>query len=193
MAIVNFDKIINYLKPVKKFSINERTLRSEGIKVLIDDERWIRLFSSIKKSPSILKAEEEIRTLIEEKTRLHMENNMLQAEKQAEKSVSEERLIEIYERERMIEKRNDELEAEINSRNFVLLDNAVTYLYRNMIKSQKRTVELDSQIKKMRNTLKNRIDERGALEASVNETYNFLHGLLGAKQIESIDIHYTLD
>ncbi|MCL2057900.1 MAG: hypothetical protein FWH01_02415 [Oscillospiraceae bacterium] len=215
MAKKIIGKIIDGLLPPKKISIDERTLRNAGVGVLILDERWDRLFTSIEKTPPIIKAEGAIRACLDEKTRLHMENNMNQAERQvklnriaeladiianggnesalSELEECEARARELGERELLIEQKGYELDAEIKKGNIALLEIAIAYLYRSMKKSQTRVAELDTQIEGMRNTLKNSIDERATLGESINDTYNFLHGLLGAKQIESIDIHYTLD
>jgi len=256
MAKIYFRKIIgkiienlrNRILPRKKISIDERILQSEGIEVLIQDERWIRLFDSIKKNASIVQVEDKIRVRLDEKTRLHMQNKINQAEKQvnqnriaelteklkniyiiemadnkpdnepdnvrdiaadnmpdnmpgenAKKSAKNEidacsnKINEIDERCSLIEQRREELDSEIKQYNIALLDTAVIYLYRYMKTSRKRVNALDAQITSMRNGIKARIDERETLAASVNETYNFLHGLLGVKQIESIDNHFTLD
>ena len=221
MAKFHFGKIFNGLGPQKKISLNKRLLRNAGVGILIHDPRWDLLFTTIKKPPSIIKAEDALRSALDEKTRLRMENNMNQAERPAKQKRIDElsraitkyvdgttgaaesaraeilecetRIAELDARARQMEQRNDELEDEIMSVNLALLEDAVSYLYRHMKKSQSRVTELDKQIPKMRETLKDSISERETLDAAVNETYHFLHGLLGAEQIESLDDHYTLD
>jgi len=302
MKKFQLSKRIGSLLPQKKVSLDKRELRKSGIGLLVEDERWDRLFSTVKKSSSIIKTEKTIRDCLGEKTRLQMERNINQAEKQftlnriieltgagnasagkagainagsgsantnntgavitntgntgasnasagnsyassagadntkagnievsntkvsntdrannidrasnieagdtatsyagAKKTVQENvvaceaKIREIDERDSRIQQRSDELEIMINKNNYLLLENAVSYLYQYMINSQTRVSDLDDQIADMRDGLKKRIDERATLAESVNETYNFLHGLLGAKQIESLDIHYTLE
>ena len=211
----NLEKLLDGIFPSKKLTIGKRELRSAGIGIVIHDARWDRLFSFIKKSPSLIKEEESLNSLIKEKTRLHMEDNMNKAEKKkrlarimelTERAISggdegarmemaecEARVREINEREPQIAQRDSELEREIGESNLALLDEAVSYLYTNMKKSQTRVAELETQITEMREAIKERIIERSDLENTVKETYNFLHGLLGAKQIESLDDHYTFD
>jgi len=212
-------RFIHNLLPAKKISFNKRALRDAGIDVLIHDERWSRLFSYVNKTSSIIKAEELLNSKIEEKTRLRMENNMIRAEKQdrlnkieglaarannddeefaesaesarAEISEYEARVKEIDEREPQIEQRDEELDREIRRINLSLLETTVSYLYHYMNKSRTRIEELDIIINDMRETLKERVSERVELDIAVNETYNFLHGLLGAQQIESVDDHFT--
>ena len=215
MARVKFANIIEGLLPQKKIPIDKRTLRSEGIGALIQDERWIRLFSTIKKTPSIIKAEQTLRSYLDEKTRLHMENNMIQAEKNAKINkiteltntsanngsesfrmdidACETRIREIDERAPLILQRQDELDIEINRRNLELLEDAASYLYQYMKNAKRQVAGLDDKISDTRQKLKDMIDERETLDASANETYNFLHGLLGAKQIETLDDHYTIE
>ena len=214
MRMLHLKKIVGALLPAKKIVLDERELRKAGIGVLIEEERWDRLFSSVEKTPSIIKTERILRDCLDEKTRLRMESNMLKAEKQAmldriieltgaadngdhsiysEIEECDSKISDINEREPLIERRNVELDVEIKANNYALLEEAVPYLYRYMKKSQARVADLDERIDDMRNNLKARIDERAGLAESVDETYNFLHGLLGAKQIESLDMHYTLD
>ena len=223
----NLKSIINGIIPIKKISLGERALRSAGISVLSHDERWRRLFLSVQKPPSIVKAEESLNSRIKDKTRLHMERNMLKAERQnkqnriaelasraenagkaelasraedaedksvlAEIAKCEARIREIDEREPQIEQRYDELDIEIREINLALLDSTVAFLYQYMKRSQTRVAELDSQIDEMREALKDRVAERADLDNSVNVTYNYWHGLLGAKQMESVENHYTPD
>ena len=215
MAKISLGKLFDGFFTQKKITLNARTLRYAGIGVLTEDERWNRLFSSVEKSSSIIKAEAAISKLLDERTRLHMENNMIQAEKhvklnsiieltdkainednesaRAEIEKSETRVREINEREPQIEQRLDEIDEDVKEINLAMLEDAVSYLYQYMKKTQTRVAELDTQIADTREALKNKISERGTLDASANETYQFLHGLLGAAQIESLDDHYTLD
>ena len=208
------DRIISGLAPPKKFVLDEKALRRAGIGVLIHDERWERLFSTIKKPQAIIKAEGAITSLIDEKTRLNIEKNMSQAEKQSKiyriKELTDQvfnihntavrieldecdaRIKEINERAPQIVRRIDEIDAEIRSENLALLEMGISYLYQYMKKSQAKVAELDKQITETRELLKTYISERETLEGSANETYHFLHGLLGAQQIESLDEHYTL-
>ena len=211
--MINFGRIIDGILPRKKFVLDEYALRNAGINILIQDERWERLFSSVKKPAAIVKAEGAIHAFLDEKTRLNMEKNMIAAEKQVklnriveltDKAVNENdeaarteidaceaRVREINERDPQIEQRDEELDNEIKAANLAMLEDAALFLYRYMKKSQARVSELSTQISNMRETLKERISEREELDASVNETYQFLHGLFGAKQIESLDDHYT--
>jgi len=215
MIKIKFNKLIEDILPLKKISLDRRALRNAGVGVLVLDERWDRLFTSVKKPPAIVKAEQIIRNCLDEKIRLQMESKLNNAEKQvklnriieltealnnnssesarAEIEECGTKTREINERELQIEQRYDELDREIAAKNSALLEDAVLYLYRYMKKSRSRITELDAQIEDMRDNIKARIDERVSLDESVNETYNFLHGLLGAKQTESLDIHYTLD
>ena len=212
MTKIQLGKIIEGILPVKKLSFNGRTLRSAGIGMLIYDKRWDRLFSSIEKPPAIVKAEESINSRLNELTRLKMESNMNKAEISVRKKRIDElseryagndtyrpeiiecetKIRELSARELQIDKRSAELEREINENNISLLENSVSYLYVRMKKSRARIEELDGQINVMRETLKDRISEREALGESINETYNFLHSLLGAEQIEMLDKHFTL-
>ena len=212
MSKLHLGKIIEGILPVKKLSFSGRTLRNAGIGTLIYDERWSRLFTSMEKPAAIAKAEESINSRLDELTHLKMESNMNRAEIQVRnkrigdlyetaavsESVNPEieecetKVRELSAREMQIEKRSGELEREINDNNIALLENSVSYLYQRMKKSKARIEELDEQISAMRETLKEHISERETLGESVNETYNFLHSLLGAEQIETLDNHYTL-
>jgi len=242
IAKYGLDKLIGGRAQPKKASLDEKALRRAGVGILIHDERWNRLFSTVKKPPAIVKAEESITSLVDEKTRLNMENNINQAEKQVNlRRISEltehalnardtasfiehdergtrvmeieeriregdarageiderikeldARINEIDERESQIAQRIEAIDSDVKSENLALLETGISYLYQYMKKSQAKVSELDERITETRESLKAYISERETLEESVNETYNFLHGLLGVEQIDSLDEHYTL-
>jgi len=207
-------KLFDGLRPQKNIRLDRDALRNAGIGVLIQDERWNNLFKTVKKTPLITKNEAEINNYLKEKTRLHIENKIVLAEKQvnvnrileltmgpepageaahAEIDGCEARVRAINERTAQIEQAAGEIDQKIYDSSLAMLEDAITYLYRAMKKSQARVAELDRQISEIRESLKERISERETLDASVNDTYFFLHGLLGVNLIDPIDEHYTTD
>jgi chromosome segregation ATPase len=201
--------------PAKKITLDERVLQRARISVLTLDERWNNLFAAIEKTPAIIKAEEALNNCVKEQARLTAESKDNQTDKKArlrrimeltteaferENEAARAEITECEERVRAINAREPEIEREqgalaqkIKDSNVALLESAVAYLYVSMKKSQKRVAELDTMITDMRETLKDCISERELLDAAGTETYHFLHGLLGAAQIESLDEHYSLD
>ena len=211
---LNLGRLIDSFRAPKKYRLEKDALRNAGIGVLTQDERWNKLFVTIKKTPAIIKAEEEISNYLNEKTRLHVENKILLAEKQvkinrilelsqggapasesarAEVDACEARMLELNEREAQIGQRAADIDAKINESSLAMLEDVTAYLYNTMKKSQARIAELDAQIAKLRETLKEQISERETLSASVGDTYFFLHGLLGFNLIDPLDDHFTLD
>ena len=195
----------------KRYRLDKDTLRNAGIDVLINDERWNGLFKTIEKTPAILKAENEMRKYLEEKTRLHMEYKMNAAEKQSrvnrimelgqfahnggepallKMNECEARLSELNEAYERIKLKESEIDGKLTECSLSTLEGAIAYLYRTMKRSKARVGGLDMRIAGMRETLKERISERETLAASVSDTYFFLHGLLGVDIIDPLDDHY---
>ena len=185
-----FKKITGFLpgdrKRYKSVKVNASTLRNAGIDALPKDERWNRLFSFINKTPSIIKNEQTINALINEKTNLRMENNIINAELDI-KETSNERRETLLERVTQIDQKFSDIDDEIKKKNISLLEEASSYLYQYMEDSRARAADLDDKITDAREALKAMISERETLNAAADETYQFLHGLLGVSQIDMID------
>lgn len=196
----------------KKNKFDRKILRKNDISLLILDERWNSLFANVEKSPDILKAEEKLKELLKEQSRLiaeskdiaynkkvHMdkimkltteayENNNEQA--QTDMQSCQKEIKKINERIESIEKNLDNMPNLIKEANLELLEHTVINVYFNLRAKEKRVGELEQLIEEIRNKLKEYIDEKESLSQDNTDVYSYFHDLLGGEELEKLDREY---
>jgi len=203
------NKLVDSLVTRKKTELPSNILRPNNISVLTLDERWNTLFKNIEKTSIIVRCEEKINGYLIERAKLTSE----QKECSVQKKEILKRIMEISAEafdqnsdealERMdsyrsqveginarlseIEERFSGIEKEIADANMEMLENAVSYLYYNIRKAQKRVEELDGLIEETRKKLMECISERYTISEAYNEAYTSFHDLLGAEQVSELD------
>jgi hypothetical protein len=190
-----------------KFDI--KTLKDNDISLLILDERWNGLFSSIRKTPAIERLEEKLKELMKEEARLiaekkeidsrkrrHMDRIILLTPDVFEKSDADARkkmqeaeheINRINRQAAQIENRLGKLPESMKQANLKLLEVTVRIVYRKIRASKKRINELEKLIEETREKLKACIDEKETLAKENADVYSYLHDLLGGEKLEKLD------
>jgi len=200
--------------PRKKFELDEGILARNNILMLTLDERWNSLFAGVERTPAIMRLEDALNQLMKSQARLTAE----QAENQSDKKMLLARIMELTEeaftnenaqarseiesceaKVRQINERAPKIEDELaalgratRKGNMDLLESAVMLLYPSIHDAHARIAVLEAEIESLREKLISCISEKEALAATYNEAYQFMHGLLGADQIEALDSYFSL-
>ena len=208
------DKFIGGFMPRKKIELDAQVLTRNNILVLTLDERWNSLFSSVERTPAIIRLEDALNQRLKDQARLTAEQKENLSDKRkllarimelteeaftnenaaarGEIASCETKVRQINARELEITTELGALEASVRKANMDLLESAVALLYPGIHDAQLRIAELGIEIESMRNKLKECISEKETLLATYDEAYHFMHDLLGAEQIEALDRFYSL-
>lgn len=193
----------------KNFNLNNKDiLRMRRIPLLYNDQSWIKLFGEAK-DKNIQNTKEEILKLKAKEKELETNHNKLQREKSncmkmilgVSDSVNNENKIEnivlLDEYKINLERITEEIEdvkfqletipQEIREVNLKLLNHTIKYGYDELKQREEVVEKAKSEIEILRERLKELIKTRVDYEEWINETYLFLHGILGPEIIEKID------
>lgn len=192
----------------KNINLDESILLKNKIPLLHNDDSWIKLFGDTN-DKNIQNAKEELIELVSKEKEIEIQYRELQKEKlkcmkmilgvsdsiNNENKVENIALLDDY-KNRMINI-NEELEEltfqietipkEIRETNLKLLNATVQYGYDELKAKEKIVNQSISEIEILRQRLKELIETKHDYEEWINETYTFLHGLLGSEVIEKID------
>lgn len=195
----------------KTISLDESILQKNRIPLLIKEPEWVKLFGD-NKNKYIQESKEELNQLLTRQNVLKSYYEKLQKKKRkymkmilnVSESVNnennnnkekhlelldeyKEKILEINEEIEDVKFQIETLPKEIRNSNFQLLTATVEYGY-NELKSRekilnKSLVEIDI----LREKLKTLLEIKYSTEEWINETYTFLHDILGSEVIEEID------
>ncbi|OZV13808.1 hypothetical protein CIW83_02385 [Tissierella sp. P1] len=192
----------------RNISLDQSILLKNKIPLLYNDESWVKLFGDVN-DKNIQNAKEELIELVSKERELEIQNRELQREKlkcmkmilgisdsiNNDNKVENIALLDDY-KNRMISI-NEELEEltfqletipkEIREANLKLLNLTIEYGYDELKVKEKVVAQSIGEIEALRQKLKNLIKTKHDYEEWINETYTFLHGLLGSEVIEKID------
>ncbi|MBU5313887.1 hypothetical protein KQI38_17815 [Tissierella carlieri] len=192
----------------RNISLDQSILLKNKIPLLYNDESWVKLFGDVN-DKNIQSAKEELIQLVSKERDLEIRNRELQKEKlkcmkmilgisdsiNNDNKVENIALLDDY-KNRMISV-NEELEEltfqletipkEIREANLKLLNLTIEYGYDELKVKEKIVTQSIGEIEALRQKLKNLIKTKHDYEEWINETYTFLHGLLGSEVIEKID------
>ncbi|WP_406242387.1 hypothetical protein ACF3M2_19295 [Tissierella carlieri] len=192
----------------RNISLDQSILLKNKIPLLYNDESWVKLFGDVN-DKNIQSAKEELIQLVSKERDLEIRNRELQKEKlkcmkmilgisdsiNNDNKVENIALLDDY-KNRMISV-NEELEEltfqletipkEIREANLKLLNLTIEYGYDELKVKEKVVAQSIGEIEVLRQKLKNLIKTKHDYEEWINETYTFLHGLLGSEVIEKID------
>ncbi len=188
--------------------LDENIMLKNKIPILVMDENWLRLFGDIKyKNMQYLK--EELNELIKKEGKLKEKSYILQREKthamkmilgisdaiNNESKDVDPKLLDEYKSK--IEKANEELEEitfqletiphEIREVNFQLLETTADYGYKELKTREKKLKETVDELDKLRERLRELINEKHDYEEWIDSAYSFLHGMLGSEEMEKLD------
>lgn len=192
----------------RDMELDENILRRNNIPLLFNDLSWIKLFGNssdknIENSKEILmgllakqkQVESEINQLQREKTKSmkmilgvsDSVNNDNQSQNVGLLDEYKEKILEINEKLDELTFEMETIPKEIREANFKLLNDTVKYGYDEIKYKQKIVDKSISEIEILRKRLKELIVTKHDYEEWVNQTYTFLHGILGSEIIEKLD------
>ena len=208
------DKLIGGFMPRKKFELDPGILVRNNIHVLTLDERWNSLFAGVERTPAIERLEDALNQSLKDQAKLTAEQLENASDKKRllsrimeltveaftnenaaardEISSCEAKVKQINARELEIAAGLGALDGAIRKANMDLLEGAVTLMYPGIHSAQARIAELEAEIEAMREKLKGAISEKETLAATYDAAYQFMHGLLGADQIEALDRYFSI-
>lgn len=192
----------------RDMELDENILRKNNIPLLFNDLGWIKLFGN-SSDRNIESSKETLMELLAKQKQVESEINKLQREKSnsmkmilgVSDSVNNDNksenigLLDEYKQNILdINEKLDELTfqmetipKEIRDANFKLLNDTVKYGYDELKYKQKIVDKSMAEIEFLRERLKELITTKHDYEEWVNETYTFLHGMLGSEIIEKLD------
>lgn len=196
----------------KFISLDEKTLRRNRIPLLIKEPEWVKLFGDIN-NRQIQSAKEELIKLISNEKELEAYSKKIQRDKakhmkmilEVSNIVNDEdnhsdktkniNLLDQYKEE--ILKINEEIEEirfklesfpkEIREANFQLLNATVQYGYDELKNKEREFNKAVTEIEGLRLKLREALKVKHDNEEWINDTYTFLHGVLGSEVIEKLD------
>lgn len=199
---------------MKNIDIKENIIRRNRIPVLIYTTDWIQLFSNhrtkgmqktIDRLESLLSKEKDLEEELKEVEKkkkllmskiLHLSNELNENSNNAVISMLEKTQKEILSINSRIPQILEELEDipfEIDKQNTILLKDTIKRAY-DMINEYKQESEItQSEIIKIRQSLAGLIQKKVDLEESVNKLYSYLHGIMGAAEMEKLDENLLKD
>ena len=196
----------------KFISLDENVLRRNRIPILIKEPEWVKLFGDINnRQIQATKAEliqliikeqklEEHFKKIQKKKAKHMKmilevSNIVNDEENNNDKTKNINLLDRYKEE--ILQINEEVESikfqlenfpkEIREANFQLLNATVQYGYDELKHKEKEFDKAVSDIESLRIKLREAVITKHDNEEWINNTYTFLHGVLGSEVIEKLD------
>lgn len=193
---------------VKDIEIKENMVRRNKIPILIYTPDWIQLFSNyrsrsmqkiIDKLEELLTKEKSLEEELKEMERkkkilmnkiLHLSNELNENSNHAAIQALEDAKKEILSINTHIPNILEELEQipfDINSQNTMLLRETVKRAYALINESKQEAESTQEEINKIRESLANLIQKKVDSEERVNKLYSYLHGIMGATEMEKLD------
>ncbi len=193
---------------MKDIDFKDNIVKKNKIPILIYVPEWIQLFSNYKSKSmqkTIARLEEliarekecdsEFRSL--EKRKKVVMNKILYISKDINENYNEEalsrmeaaekELIEINQKMPLLMEELEALPSLINGQNTQLLKETIKRSYE-LIKEHKSEAEkCQEQVNELRQKLAVLIQKKVDMEERVNKLYSFVHGMLGADEMESLD------
>lgn len=192
----------------KNIKLDENILRKNKIPLLFNEPSWVKLFGDTG-DKDIKNKKEELIQLITKEKEMSIRSRKLQKEKlESMKMIlgvsdsvnndnKTENVILLDEYKDKIYSINQELEEltfqlemmpkEIRECNFKLLNATIQYGYDELRYKEKIVSQSIEEIEVLRQKLKGLMETKHNYEEWINETYTFLHGILGSEVIEKID------
>lgn len=196
----------------KFISLDENVLRRNRIPLLINEPEWVELFGDINNRQiqstkaeliQLISKEKELETYskrIQKKKAKHMKmilevSNVVNDEDNNNDKTKNIKLLDQYKEEilhinKEVEEIKFQLEVfpkEIREANFQLLNATVQYGYDELKHKEKEFDKAVTEIESLRLKLREALKTKHDNEEWINDTYTFLHGILGSEVIEKLD------
>lgn len=184
------------------------SIKGKHIPILTLDNKWHELFAISKKTPEVIKLEEQVNELLKRQGFLNQEikdlkklkSNLMneivenmELTKNAENVMLDKHQELIREINDKIDAYNDELldlPALLKGANEELMILTMDICYHRLYDNSKLIIEISEWIRKVRNELKNRIMKKKAKEIENQLAYTYMHNIFGAEVINVFDLKY---
>ena len=182
------------------------SIKGKHIPILTLDNKWHELFAISKKTPEVIKLEEQVNELLKRQGFLNQEDlkklksnlmneivENMELTKNAENVMLDKHQELIREINDKIDAYNDELldlPALLKGANEELMILTMDICYHRLYDNSKLIIEISEWIRKVRNELKNRIMKKKAKEIENQLAYTYMHNIFGAEVINVFDLKY---
>lgn len=191
-----------------QIEIDYNIMLKNNIPILTKDKTWIKLFGEIKnKEVDRIKQElqEQLNTYSEAKKEKvvagdkkrkmmvdiinlsHRVNNGDEKNSLEQLKIKQEEMLELND---IIDQRQFELEtipSKVRKLNYELLKETVRIAYEELKVNEKEFECTKQEIETYRETLKQLIAKKNDYEEKINDTYKFIHGMLGSDAVDKLD------
>ncbi|WDV45271.1 hypothetical protein PV797_17340 [Clostridiaceae bacterium M8S5] len=192
----------------KEIDIDYSIMSKNNIPILIEDKRWLKIFGDIKDREleklkrdlmvviaDLNKAKKDKNKATKDKRKLmaeiinlsHRVNNGDEKNSLAKLQVKKEELLKINDIIEEAQFNTEILPSKIKKANFNLLKTTIKKAYENLKEDEECFDGIVGQIDEYRKLLKDLIDKKNDYEEKINETYKFMHSILGSSEIDKLD------
>ncbi|HHV27131.1 hypothetical protein FYJ27_01965 [Anaerosalibacter bizertensis] len=193
---------------VNNIELDENIILKNRVPILVRDDEWMELFGETD-DKNIKKYKKDLEELLKEQKKIEREISHWNKEKlkcmrmilgisdainNGEKIESADLLDEYKEKIYWINETIDELTfkletipRDIRNLNYELLKATVNYGYIELKDKEEKLSNISSELEDLRERLRSIINEKHDYEEWINDTYTFLHRMLGSKEIERLD------
>mgnify|MGYP006278544751 CR=1 FL=1 len=192
----------------KDIDIGYDIILKNKIPILVQSEEWKNIYGDIK-DKKIDDAKEKLLELLKHKKELS--NKLEKLKKDKRKTMvtiinlshkvnsnndcdsidkldeSKENIIDINTDIEDLKFKLEMIPSQIRQANYELLKNTIRYSYKDLKKMESELKPLNEEIDELRDKLKGLIEQKNDYEERINDTYTFLHGILGGKEMEKLD------
>ncbi len=191
--------------------LGTKQLKKQRMPIITLDNSWHQLIADIK-TPQISVLEKDLNSLLKEQGKLNtdyveytrlkkeMLDTILELTHEAFELGSDQAMKKIEDQQKMVLKINEKLEiieprldiipGEIQEINNMLIDQTAQLCYGHINTYREKSQILDEEIQIIRSTLMKKTEEKKTYDKKLEQTYKFLHQLVGADFIEKLDNVY---
>lgn len=191
----------------KDIDINYNIISENNVPLLVNNKEWKNLFGNLNNKRIITEKNKLLNVLRKEKE-YNLKLKQLQKEKRkamvnivnlshrvnnnddkALESLQQARneIVGINEEIEDIRFKLETLPRETRQANFELLKVTVRVAYEDLKDRESKLLSINNEIEELRNKLKGLIEDKNDYEEKINDTYTFLHGIIGKEEIEKLD------
>ncbi|MGB7604276.1 MAG: hypothetical protein WBL93_02250 [Lutisporaceae bacterium] len=196
---------------MKEIKFEDNIIKKNKIPILIYNPEWIQLFNNFS-SKSLKRSVEGLEQLLSKEKACEVEQKELERRKKVlmnkilyiSKEINEDKnndaipkmgevqreLLQINEKLPKLLEELETLPSLINQQNTIVLKETIRRAY-DLIKESKDGVEkCQDEINSIRQRLGELIEMKVDMEENVNKLYSFIHGMVGADEMEKLDFSY---
>lgn len=199
---------------MKEIQFEDNIIKKNKIPILIYTPDWIQLFKNYT-SKSLKKAIESLETLLSREKAVISEQKVLEQRKKIvmnkvlyiSKEINEDNnqeaipkmeeaqkeLLEINEKLPQLIEEAENLPFLINDQNTVVLKETIKRAYDMIAENKEEAAKCQEEINEIRKRLGELIQKKVDTDERVNKLYSYIHGMVGADEMEKLDGSYMKD